>query len=170
MEVDQLLNELLKTNRHQRHDFLNHLQVIWGFLKLNKNDKAIEYIQEVSNHLQSLRQLNNIASTELAADISAKVLSLGFNEGFKISIPEVWYIEDKNIPKVRSFFNEIWERLINKVMMEKANIVISFLNGKIIIDMQNINGELEYQTIKSIAEKQGIKCLVENGQTKIYVC
>ncbi|HHY36782.1 MAG TPA: hypothetical protein GX518_03740 [Firmicutes bacterium] len=30
--------------RQQRHDFLNHLQVIYGLLQLQKTERALEYI------------------------------------------------------------------------------------------------------------------------------
>jgi hypothetical protein len=31
--------------RKQRHDFLNHLQVIYGLLQLHKTERALEYIE-----------------------------------------------------------------------------------------------------------------------------
>jgi len=82
--VEQLLAALLEANRHQRHDFLNHLQVVWGYLKLNKPDRAIEYIKEVTTYFQGLRDLNNISSAELAANVSSKVIYLGLNKCFTL--------------------------------------------------------------------------------------
>lgn len=43
---------LLGVIRAQRHDFLNHLQVISGFIQLNKYERAREYIREVARELE----------------------------------------------------------------------------------------------------------------------
>jgi sensor histidine kinase regulating citrate/malate metabolism len=39
--------------REQRHDFLNHLQVISGFIQINKIDKAKEYLLSLSDSLMA---------------------------------------------------------------------------------------------------------------------
>jgi len=39
--------------REQRHDFLNHLQVISGFIQINKTDKAKEYLLSLSDSLMA---------------------------------------------------------------------------------------------------------------------
>jgi len=166
--VENLLKGLLEANRHQRHDFLNHLQVIWGFLKIKKEDKAIEYMQDVTDYLQGLRELNNIGNIELAADISVKVLSLGLKKGFRISIPEVWNLEDKNIPKVRDFLNEFWEKLLQVVIPEDLNIKLTFKEGKIILDVHNINGEFPWEVFCSVGAGYKIKNHIA-GNTLTYI-
>jgi len=40
--------ELERLLRIQRHDFINHLQVIHAFLQLGKVDRAIAYIEELA--------------------------------------------------------------------------------------------------------------------------
>lgn len=40
------------------HDFINHLQVVYSFLQLKKVDRACEYIGQVKEKIQLLRQKN----------------------------------------------------------------------------------------------------------------
>jgi len=45
------LENFLEIVQVQRHDFLNHLQVISGLLQLNKIERALEYISRVSKEI-----------------------------------------------------------------------------------------------------------------------
>ena len=49
--IDEELNHLL---RLQRHDFLNHLQVIHAMVQLGKGDRAISYIEELAREPRGL--------------------------------------------------------------------------------------------------------------------
>ncbi|SFR08270.1 Sensor_kinase_SpoOB-type, alpha-helical domain [Desulfoscipio geothermicus DSM 3669] len=51
----------------QRHDFLNHLQVISGLLQLNKEDRAREYIREVTRDIVRLSRVVHLKVPEVAA-------------------------------------------------------------------------------------------------------
>ena len=39
--------------RLQRHDFLNHLQVIHGYLQLNKPEKATDYLMRAIDEIRA---------------------------------------------------------------------------------------------------------------------
>jgi sensor histidine kinase regulating citrate/malate metabolism len=39
----------LKLLRFQRHDFLNHLQVIHSYIRLERPDEAVNYIEKISH-------------------------------------------------------------------------------------------------------------------------
>ncbi|MDL2280997.1 Spo0B domain-containing protein [Selenomonadales bacterium OttesenSCG-928-I06] len=45
---EKLSLETLKLLRRQRHDFLNHLQIIHSLIVLDKSPKALEYIEEIA--------------------------------------------------------------------------------------------------------------------------
>ncbi len=51
----------------QRHDFLNHLQVISGLLQLNKGDKVRDYIRQVSLDVDRLSKVIHIKNPFVAA-------------------------------------------------------------------------------------------------------
>lgn len=55
--------------RHKRHDYLNHLQVILGYLQLNKLDKVKDYIIETSGKLVEEGQLFQKLSDEIALSV-----------------------------------------------------------------------------------------------------
>jgi stage 0 sporulation protein B (sporulation initiation phosphotransferase) len=42
------MKELIEVINHQRHDWLNHIQVLLGYLKLEKYDMCEEYIQRIT--------------------------------------------------------------------------------------------------------------------------
>jgi len=50
-------SEIVKYIREQRHDFMNHIQVIWGYLQLDKPDQAMRYIGELNSKLGVLGAL-----------------------------------------------------------------------------------------------------------------
>jgi len=51
----------------QRHDFLNHLQVISGLVQLNKVDRVREYINQVSLEVERLSRVGHLHVPEVAA-------------------------------------------------------------------------------------------------------
>jgi len=59
--------DVLKLISLMRHDFLNHLQVISGYVQLNKTERAREYIREVTGNLQRLSKVVHLKVPEMAA-------------------------------------------------------------------------------------------------------
>lgn len=45
---------MLQTMRSIRHDFINHIQVIQGLLKLGREDRAYEYVNSLTNEVESM--------------------------------------------------------------------------------------------------------------------
>ncbi|NPV90201.1 MAG: hypothetical protein HPY50_05460 [Firmicutes bacterium] len=66
------LESLMEYISSQRHDFLNHLQVIMGFLQLNKKEEAIDYIKRTSESLQESSQASKVPWLELAAVLTLR--------------------------------------------------------------------------------------------------
>lgn len=81
-EQEAKVNEVLLTKsketvdllRTQRHDFLNHLQVIQGMLQLRKFDNAIEYVKDIGGEVGNSTCVNGIENPFLAALIAEKSL------------------------------------------------------------------------------------------------
>lgn len=78
------MHHLLEVLRVQRHDFVNHLQVISGLLQLKKYDRAAEYIKEVAEKTARdgmLGRLNcpEIVSVILAAELKASKQGISIN-------------------------------------------------------------------------------------------
>lgn len=75
------LEDLLEVIQSQRHDFLNHLQVISGLLQLNKVDRAREYIDQVSLEAAQYSKTTQVSIPEVTA-----ALLVGFNNAFMSQI------------------------------------------------------------------------------------
>lgn len=51
----------------QRHDFLNHLQVISGLVQLNKNDRVKEYIKQISMEMEKMSRISCLRVPDAAS-------------------------------------------------------------------------------------------------------
>ena len=47
---NQVCGEIEKLLRAQRHDFINHLQVIHALVQLGRTEKALKYIDELARN------------------------------------------------------------------------------------------------------------------------
>lgn len=63
LNCDDMIVDLL---REQRHDFMNHIQVIWGYLQLNKAKHAVQYIVEINKKMESISRLFSMDSGSLS--------------------------------------------------------------------------------------------------------
>lgn len=69
------LEELNKTLRAQRHDFMNHLQVVYGLIELEEFSATKEYIGKVYSDIQSVSRVMRTSNPALNALLQAKVLA-----------------------------------------------------------------------------------------------
>ena len=53
-------DDVMKLLRIQRHDFLNHLQVIHALVQLGRGEKALKYIEKLA---QDPELVSNVIST-----------------------------------------------------------------------------------------------------------
>lgn len=75
------IENLLEVIQVQRHDFLNHLQVISGLLQLNKGDRVLAYINQVSVEIGRFSPISRLTVPEVKA-----VLLTEINEAAKHQI------------------------------------------------------------------------------------
>lgn len=69
--VENLNNSL----RAQRHDFLNHLQVVYGLIEMDEYDEARNYINRVYNDIQSVSKVLKTANPAVNALLQAKLMT-----------------------------------------------------------------------------------------------
>lgn len=70
------LNNLL---RSQRHDFLNHLQVVYGLIEMDEYDEARNYINKVYNDIQSVSRVLKTSIPAVNALLQAKLMTADKN-------------------------------------------------------------------------------------------
>lgn len=76
-EVEEiLLSELLMWYRQQRHDFLNHWQVIMGNLQLNRPEEALAYMRQTTAASEEEQKIAQIPESPLAAILLGLMIRL----------------------------------------------------------------------------------------------
>jgi sensor histidine kinase regulating citrate/malate metabolism len=61
------MKELIEVLRVQRHDFMNHLQIISGLIQLNKTDRVFDYIQKLALDMAETGEITALELPEAAA-------------------------------------------------------------------------------------------------------
>ena len=79
--TDLNLEKLLDAIQVQRHDFLNHLQVISGLLQMNKVDRVRDYLNQVCMEMVQFSKTSRVAIPELTA-----ALIIGINDAAMFQI------------------------------------------------------------------------------------
>nr|WP_238480759.1 Spo0B domain-containing protein [Desulforadius tongensis] len=80
--------ELLEVIQVQRHDFLNHLQVISGLLQLNRGERVKDYIDQITREMAPLSAVTRLKVPELKA-----VLLIAVHKAKKHQIDFVYNID-----------------------------------------------------------------------------
>ena len=71
-EVNQQLESLNATLRKQRHDFMNHLQVVFSLLELNDPGEAMKYVESIYGDIKRGGSALKTANPAVNALIAAK--------------------------------------------------------------------------------------------------
>lgn len=67
------LEHLNNTMRAQRHDFLNHLQVVHGLLEMDEYDETKKYLEEVYKDIQKTNKILKTSKPAINALLQAKL-------------------------------------------------------------------------------------------------
>jgi two-component system sensor histidine kinase AgrC len=92
-EMAQLIgvqDDLNRQMRMQRHDFINHLQVIYALLQMNESQQAQEYMDQVYSDLQRVGTLLRTQSSAVNGLLAAKAVQAekrGIRMAFDIATP-----------------------------------------------------------------------------------
>ncbi len=145
----------------QRHDFLNHLQIISGLLQLKKETEAREYIRTAASAIISLSKVVHLEVPEVAA-----VLLIAHNRAanyqIKIKIDVQANLSGCVVPgdKIAALLDEILNNIINNL----ASLEIA--NREILISITGIPGEGAWQ-IGFSAEGVMLKLYITNYNNNI---
>ncbi len=88
------LGKMLTSIRGQRHDFLNHVQVMSSMLKMNKLDQLKGYMDEIVKEAHTFNGILSHSSPALAAFIQTKMeIAITRSISFTYDIPQGLDIE-----------------------------------------------------------------------------
>jgi hypothetical protein len=105
--------KLLAAYRAQRHDFHNHLQIIYGMIQLKKYDRAISYINNIKTIDSVYERICHLENQALVCNLLEAV---NLFRKFEIDVT-IEAVENVNINRISS-----------ADLIKKANAIISRLN------------------------------------------
>ncbi|GAV21689.1 Spo0B domain-containing protein [Carboxydothermus pertinax] len=115
----------VKIIRRERHDFLNHLQILKGFFQLGKYDKVLEYIDRISHDIRKRQEYFRLFDPKTALILTDLYYLLDSVEAtLTISIAKrVQYNKDLG-QKVERFVLENWDLLNTSGAKKEVKIII----------------------------------------------
>ncbi|WFD11526.1 Spo0B domain-containing protein [Tepidibacter hydrothermalis] len=166
LEYWNLIEDLLK---QQRHDYLNEIQIIFGYIKLNKIDEAVEYINKIRNEASVSSKLSNLSCIELYLMLEKKLkkcrkegVNIDFNiytnakrENFKDrQVSKSLIYMEKALDKIFSYMNnnnEFEEYII--YIEETSEYFILKVALEYLKDIESIKKELDSDLVEVIIEE-----------------
>ncbi|GCD09136.1 Spo0B domain-containing protein [Clostridium tagluense] len=108
------LEKYISLLRKQRHDFMNDLQVIYGYLQIKRPQGALEYIDRLSKQNETISEIYKLQDDGFSLCLENNIKKLWANE-VKVEID----IEISNF-KNKIFENEYNKKndLVNTIFME----------------------------------------------------
>lgn len=81
----EAIEQLNNTLRAQRHDFLNHLQVVYSLMEMEEYDEANQYIEKVYGKITSVSRVLKTASAPINALLQVKLAACE-KEGVQVTL------------------------------------------------------------------------------------
>lgn len=108
------LEDYISLLRKQRHDFMNDLQVIYGYLQIKRPQGAMDYIEKLSKENQIISEIYKLEDNRFSLCLESNIKKLWANE-VKVEVD----IEISNF-KNKIFVNEYTKKndLVNTIFME----------------------------------------------------
>lgn len=91
------LESLNSTLRAQRHDFMNHLQVVYSLIEMDEHKAAGEYIEKVYNDIQKVSRVMKTSNAAVNALLQAKLLTCE-KYGIATELDVTTHLKDLKIP------------------------------------------------------------------------
>lgn len=125
-ETVHQMNDLNIALRTQRHDFLNHLQVVYGLLEMEEYQEACRYIEQVYGDIQSVSRVLKTACAPVNALLRAKTAELG-QSGVTLSLQVSGQWKDLPLPG--------WEmcRVLSNLIDNARDALHGQKNGQVMI-------------------------------------
>lgn len=138
-------HEFVDKYRKQRHDFMNDIQVIYGYLQLNKKDESIQYIEKIVRQNKSISKMYALGDYNFAFFMEEVLGRLWKSE----SIVELDV-------EIDSFSKEVFLNEYNK----KINLVNNIIN-------ELENNKCKFVYIYIFEDELGESLLISNNESCI---
>lgn len=107
--IHSLQAAAIKTLGHHRHDWMNDLQVVYGYIRLKKLDKTIEYVEKISERMAVESQIAKLGVPSLVSFIQS------FRIHSKSLELQVIVKDDINLNEMTADADQIAETIIHTI-------------------------------------------------------
>lgn len=119
------LEEINKSLRIQRHDFLNNIQVIYGLLSINMPDEAIKYMQEMFVELKKFENIFKTKNIAVNALLNSKY-SIAKIKNIDMRFEVKSSLEDLNLSphEITQILGNVIDNAVEAVERENEKLII----------------------------------------------
>jgi stage 0 sporulation protein B (sporulation initiation phosphotransferase) len=135
-QCDRLLTHAqvsaIRTLSHHRHDWMNELQILYGYLRLNKLDKAVDIVDRIRVRMDEDSKVSQLGIPELAT-FFLSFRTVCDSMRLEVEIENGLYLDrlpfptDKLSRTVMGLVNIIRYRAINSIGGEQDNVLRLFM-------------------------------------------
>lgn len=142
-EVIKQIKDLNNTLKSQRHDFLNHLQVVYSLIEMNEYKEASSYIEKVYEDIRKVNRVLKTSDTAINALLQAKQLDCE-DRGILVEINIETRLDKLKVPS--------WEmcRVLGNLVDNAIDATEGNENKYLLIDISE-----EHRTYKFIVKNNG---------------
>ncbi|WP_239618289.1 sensor histidine kinase [Cohnella mopanensis] len=138
------IGKMFTSIRGQRHDFLNHVQVMYSMLKMNKLEQLKSYMDDLVKEAHAVSTIVSHPTPALAAFIQAKMeMAITRNINFTYQIPDLLDIESsiKSIDLIKIMGNLVDNAFDESdtlpIERRLVHLSICIAEGKLAIEVRN---------------------------------
>lgn len=91
------LEEFNRTLRAQRHDFMNHLQVVYSLIEMDEYKDSKDYIEKIYNDIQKVSRVMKTSNPAVNALLQAKINACE-KKGIKVELIVTTQLKDFKLP------------------------------------------------------------------------
>lgn len=163
--LEEEQQKFLLSLRHQRHDWLNHLQVLLGYMKLQRYDLCEEYIKRVTESTNNDSRIAGLGIPSLVIYLLT-YNSLHKNMKIEVEVPELTDLsvlskaKQKQIHQLVTGIIDIYRThsLDNEGLPNSLVLMLQKLDEKLYISIEyegHIQADECLRELRSLAEQRG---------------
>lgn len=136
--IQSLQKSAIKTLNHHRHDWMNDLQVVYGYIRLKKLDKTIEYVEKISERMAMESSISKLGVPSLISYIqSFRTISNSLELQVKIN-------GDIHLNEITAEADQIAETLIHTINAYRFAVKTSYGNAAVLTLELTLNDDALY--------------------------
>lgn len=149
-------SDVIQMLRHYRHDLMNHLQIVQGYLSMGKTDKVQNKLKDYMGELHEEGKLVNLNAPMFALYIlQFKFLHTNFRVIYHIRTAA------KNLQSVDELLTDCCEKIMERIVKSSDEMQLYVLNIQL-YDVGQDMLELEFAVSGKVPDVQAFMQTIEN--------